>query len=293
MRCVCPFLPREVAVIRGKTRYYAHLCLFADDHIRPSSQSRVEATADNHPAMNAPEIYDFRIDAWKPETLPMGRLASYLSKLADLFGHGEHVHFAKVRRGSAIQEIHVDHTSAVQVFERLQLVASGTAPADATRAQRDLNEFLREDNASGMLRIKGGAKILPFPGCKTPLAQAVVIHEPGELIGVVSRVGGRDASVPVLLLGDSGEPYNCNTGRAIAKELAQHLFGEPVRVAGSGKWRRNDQREWELQDFKIKSWEPLAQASLQDAVAELRAVKGSAWNALDDPQAALREMRKG
>ena len=243
--------------------------------------------------MNAPQIYDFRIDAWKPETLPMGRLASYLAKLADLFGHADRVHFAKLRRGSAIQEIHVEHTSAVQVFERLQLVASGDAPAEAARAQRDLNELLREDNASAMLRIKDGAKILPFLGHKAPLAQAVSVHEPGELIGVVSRVGGRDESVPLLLLGEEGEPYSCTTSRAIAKELAQHLFGAPVRVAGSGKWRRTEQREWELQEFRIKSWESLAETSLKDAVADLRAVQGSDWNAFDDPQAVLREIRKG
>jgi len=197
----------------------------------------IAPAADNEHAMDAPQIYDFRIDAWKPETLPMSRLASYLAKLAELFGHADHVHFAKIRRGCVIQEIHVEQTSAVKVFERLHLVATGDAPADAARAQRDLNDFLREDNTSAMLRVKNGAKILPFPGRKTPLAQAVVIHEPGELIGVVTRVGGRDETVPLLLLGEQGEPYNCNTSRAIAKELAHHFLGEPVRVAGSGKAR--------------------------------------------------------
>ena len=140
-----------------------------------------------------------------------------------------------MRQGSAVQEIHVDHTSASQVFSRLQAVATGDAPAEALRARSELNELLREDNSTGLLRVKHGARILPFPGHKTPLAQAVVIHEPGELVGVVSRVGGRDETVPVLLL-DERRPYLCNASRAIAKELAQHLFGDPVRVAGMGKW---------------------------------------------------------
>ncbi len=242
--------------------------------------------------METPCIYDFRIDAWTPETIPMARLAAYLAKLAELFGHTDQVHFAKMRRGSAVQEIHVDYTKAVNVFDRLELVAANDAPADAARAQRDLNELLRDDNASGVLRIKGGAKILAFPGCKTLLAQSVVVHEPGELIGVVSRVGGRDASVPVLLLGEEGEAYQCNTSRETAKELAQHLFGDPVRVAGSGKWRRDGQRVWTLQEFKISSWEPLERTTLQDTVAALRAVEGSDWNRMENPQAALREIRK-
>lgn len=99
--------------------------------------------------------------------------------------------------------------------------------------------------------------------------------------------------MPVLLLGQSREPYHCSANRQIAKELARHLFSDPVRVAGAGKWRRNDQREWELQEFRIKSWEPLEAGSLQDAVSQLRAIEGSGWNALADPQAALREIRKG
>lgn len=123
--------------------------------------------------MGTPQIYDLHIDIWRPDTLPMGWLATYLSKLADLFGDAAHVHFAKIRRGSAIPEVHVDAECAGEVFERLRLVASGQGPADAMRAQRDLNTELRQDDASAVLRVKGGARILLFPGRKTPIAQEV------------------------------------------------------------------------------------------------------------------------
>ncbi len=60
-----------------------------------------------------------------------------------------------------------------------------------------------------------------------------------------------------------------------------------------GTWRRNDQRVWELLDFTVQSWEPLAPTSLPDAVTGMRTVLGSAWNQMADPQATLRAMREG
>ena len=42
----------------------------------------------------------------------MARLAEYLARLATVFGFQEHVHFLKVRKGSAIPEIHVSEATA-------------------------------------------------------------------------------------------------------------------------------------------------------------------------------------
>jgi hypothetical protein len=44
----------------------------------------------------SPVEYVFRIDAFTPDTLPMARLAEYLSALAKLLGHQEHTHFVRV-----------------------------------------------------------------------------------------------------------------------------------------------------------------------------------------------------
>ena len=46
------------------------------------------------------EEYEFHIDAFTPATIPMARLALYLTELAALFGHTESVHFEKVKKGS-------------------------------------------------------------------------------------------------------------------------------------------------------------------------------------------------
>lgn len=241
--------------------------------------------------MNSPQTYDFRIDIWKPDTLPMSRLADYLGKLALLFGNKEHVHFMKVRKGSAIPEILVDEPAVPKVAARLKLASNPDAPEDLVRVSRDINRMLRDDNATGILRLKGGAKIIDFPGKKTPLAEEAVVFEFGELDGVVIKIGGKDETVPVLLEGEDGVFYPCNTDRETARKLAPYIFGGSVRIAGRGKWRRTEERSWELEKFDIKTFELLDETSLVDVITAMRAIEGSDWNGLDDPQAELKRIR--
>jgi hypothetical protein len=239
-----------------------------------------------------PTIYDFRIDVWLPDTLPMARLAEYLTSLAKVFGHQEQVHFSKVRRGSAIPEIHVQETAAPKVRARLKLVGTPDAPEDASKSVQHINNMLRKDGASAVLRLKGGAEIIKFPGCKALLAEEAIVHESGELIGTVIKVGGKDDTVPLLLQDTDGTTYNCTTSRELARQLAHHLFADLVRVQGTGKWRRTPERVWELDEFKLKSWEPIDQTPLADQVAALRAIEGSQWNTFADPQAELKKLRE-
>ena len=242
--------------------------------------------------MVTPTVFDFRIRTLMPQTLPMARLAEYLARLAVLFGHQDQVYFSKVRKGSVVPEIHVHEIAVPKVQARLQLVGAGSGPEDAVKAVQAINALLRDDDTSATLGVKGGGLVIDFPGFKTPLAQEAVVHEAGELIGSVIRVGGRDETIPLLLRDTDGTTHHCNTSKAIACELAHHLFGDLVRVQGHGKWRRNSERVWVLDEFKVKGWELVDQTSLEDTVAVLRAVQGSQWNTFSDPQAELKKLRE-
>ena len=236
-------------------------------------------------------IYDFKIDVWRPTTLPMKRLADYASELAKLFGCSADVHLMKVRVGCATPEIAVAQKVQPHVATRLALVGTPDAPDDIQRSYFKVNDYLREDGGSAVLRIKHGARVIAFPGCKTPLADEVVLHEAGTLDGVVIRVGGVEDTVPVWLEGENRQQLQCKSSRAIAKELAAHLFGHPVRVNGNGKWRRNTARTWDLEEFTIKGWEALADTSLDDVVNAMREVEGSDWQSVENPQAEWLRMR--
>ncbi len=241
--------------------------------------------------MDTITTFDFRIDAWKPDTLPMARLAEYAACLAKLMGSPEYVHLIKVRKGSAIPEIAVGNTAVSMVVKRLSLVNSPDAPEDVQTSFNKLNAYLRDDNASAVLRYKNGADIIVFPGCKMPLSKEIIVHEQGELDGMVYKVGGTDSTVPIWLEGSNGEQLNCNANRAIAKQLAQYLFGAPIRVFGSGKWRRTNEQHWKLASFDIKSFEPLDQTPLTEIVAKLRGMD-TEWATLPDPQAELLRLRE-
>ncbi len=251
----------------------------------PNSQS-------NEPLnpMDAPTAYQFVMDRWLPKTIPMKRLAQYLDKLSVLFGSPDHVHFDKITKGSAMPKCDVDEVAAADVAHNLQAANDGTW-ADGVKARKDINRMLMDDGQVGYLRVYKGPKVMEFPGRKTPLAQEVSVHEVGEIEGVVIRVGGRDPIVPVHLQGAEGEYFRCNTTRPIAKELARLLFDRQVRVSGKGKWRRNSDGVWNLEEFQIAGFVPLADTPLDEFIKGMRAVPGSGWNEMDDPHAELKRIR--
>jgi hypothetical protein len=185
--------------------------------------------------MTTPTTYDFDIDAWSPQTLPMARLAEYLKHLAPVFGFEDQVHFVQMRKGSAVAEVHVEELVAPKVQARLKLAGEGEAPEEALRSMRAINVMLTSDKASAVLRPKRGAKIVKVPGCKAALAEELTVYEAGSLRGTVIQVGGKDETVPLLLQDSDGTTYSCTTTRAIARELAHHLFDHTVVEKAEGK----------------------------------------------------------
>jgi hypothetical protein len=248
-----------------------------------------------------PTVYEFKMDAWTPDTLPMKRFVDYLSKLVVLFGAHERVHFEKVTRGSAVIRARVEPVAAKEVRDRLRTsgraddggIADEGDGEEFERARAAINSMLRDDGSVGILREhgKGGCKIIEFPGRKTPIVDEVVIYETGTLDGVVIRVGGKPPTVPVHLEADDGRVYACYSNKDIAKQLAPNLYGNQVRVSGKGKWLRNREGEWQLESFKIDSFDLLDSTLLTEVIEKLRKVEGSLWNSTDDPHAELNRLR--
>lgn len=238
------------------------------------------------------ETYQFKIDAFTPDTLPMARLAGYLVQLATLFGNAERVHFDKLKRGSAVIQTRVEAQAVPKVDARLRQVGAPDAPEDLLKNYQILNKMLRDDNATGVLRKTKGAAIIKFPGKKTPIAETIRVVETGSLDGTLIRVGGTDDTVPIWLQDTDGVIHYCNTrDKQIARELAAYYLGPTVRVHGSGRWRRNQEEIWELEEFTIASFDRLAERTLAQTVAAVRAIPGNEWDETDDPIAYLKRIR--
>lgn len=234
----------------------------------------------------------FAIDGLTPETLSMERLAEYLGELARLLGHKEAVHFRAVEPGSAVLAYRVDEEAAAKIALRLAATEAGEGPDDGMQAYRALNKKLAQDNATARVIDQSGAVIIRFPGCEaTPSGAFGPFKQRGSLDGMVVRVGGLHETAHVTLEDHGAHWVGCHTTREIASELGRHLYQGRVRVHGLGRWRRGEDGSWHLDRFHIESFEPLAEASLAETVARLRAIPGNDWLRLADPWAALRSLR--
>ena len=135
------------------------------------------------------ELLEFVIDAYSPETLPMSRLAEYMTELATLLGEKEHVHFVEIAAGSSRLVHAVEYEASPKVRSRVHAARVG----DGFRLP-----CFRYDGS--MLRTSRdtevqGVKLLTFPGNTKELAEEYgPFSEQGQLYGVPIMVGGKKRS---------------------------------------------------------------------------------------------------
>ena len=222
----------------------------------------------------------------------MARLAEYIQELAALMGSEAHVHYRGATKGSTVLHAEVEPEDLPQVEERLRLAATDGAAADLRKVFARIEALLRADNARGSLSHKG-ERLIKFLGIDAVIAARIgPVHEATTMEGEVVRVGGKDKTVHALLVGGDGQEMKLTTrSRDLAKQLAGHLFTK-VRVHGTGVWFRSESGEWDLDELRLETFEPVSARSLLEAVAELRAVAGSGWHGVADPLAAVRSLRQ-
>ena len=240
--------------------------------------------------------YRFVIDeSFTPDTLPMWRLAEYMTDVADLLGEKSYVHFVRIDGGSAVLVQDVEHEAYPKVRTRVHDVKRGEGSPDARRAYDALNRRLAADNASGVLVEElepnaPPARVLDFPGRKTFMeSEYGPLTQPGTLQGVVIVVGGESDPVPVHIE-DGEQVYVCRAKRQTAKELAVNIFGLPVRVEGNGRWFRDAMGIWTMRSFQITSFVVLEDTTLSTVIAKLRQVPG-AWKNRPETIEALQALR--
>ncbi len=237
--------------------------------------------------------YRFKIEDFTPETIPLARLAEYLKELAVLFGHSESVHLVEVESGSCAPRFLVNTTDEIKVRERLQSVRAKQGPEDAMRANKIVNEMLREDNTRAAVVDPMKRKILPFPGRElNKLLEYGPITQVDTLEGVPIKVGGEKEWVPIHLEDNQRVVRICVAKRSMAKDIAKHLFTTTVRVHGTARWVRHRGGEWELKEFRAKGFEVLSDTDLRESLERIRAIPGK-WKELDDPIGELMKIRHG
>jgi hypothetical protein len=242
--------------------------------------------------------FRFKIDDLTLETIPMKRLAEYLTDLATLVGEVKDVHLVGIESGSveAILLTETPHARAIEARIHSAAQSNGvkpTGPREAIKAFKSLTDKLAEDKTGAVFMFEAGAEILRFPNRGRRHATVYgPFNQEGSLDGVVVRLGGVNDPVPVHLESDSGS-YQCLASRTVARELAKHIFETTLRVYGIGRWTRTAEGEWTLESFTIRDFHPLSEEPLSAVVAKLRAVTGGGWAEIDDPVAEAKRIRDG
>jgi len=239
-----------------------------------------------------PREYRFEIDAFTPETIPMERLAQYLSDLARIMGESTSVHFVRVDKGSTVPVIHVEWEAEPKVRQRIQEVKFNEGSKEAQRAYREINKKLVEDNARGVLLDYEKTQIIKFPGRDAAnQPEFGPIRQHSALQGIPIKIGGEQQDVPIHLE-DGEENYIVKAPRWIAKQISAYLFTTVVRIEGSGRWFRNRSGDWELRELYAQSFRALSEGNLKSDISRLRAIPAG-WKDMDDPIGELMALRSG
>ncbi|MBL8231351.1 MAG: hypothetical protein JNL98_22850 [Bryobacterales bacterium] len=241
--------------------------------------------------MNAAESFELQIDVFTPETIPMLRLAEYLSNFAELLGENAHVHFHGLKAGSVCAVALVEPVAIPKVKRRLDEVRYGAGPAAAQKAYREIDDLLAEDNAVGQL-LFGSTHIIDFPGRRRhPDDTLGPVTQPASLDGEVIQIGGRDQSVNVHLR--SGDRFHrCVTTKAIARRIAAYLFGPAIRVHGTGTFERASSGDWLVKRFEISDFEVLDETPLSKLFEGLRSRLAPPPEGRANPIESLRALRE-
>jgi hypothetical protein len=112
--------------------------------------------------------------------------------------------------------------------------------------------------------------LIEFPGRTRPVEEKLgPVVQAGTLDGEVIQVGERDETIKVhLRAGD--QIHICVTSKPVARRLAQHIFGRPIRVRGNGTWARMESGAWILKRFEIVDFNKLDEAPLSELFEGLR-----------------------
>lgn len=224
-----------------------------------------------------PVEYVFRIDVFQPETMPMARLAEYMSALAKMFGHAEHTHFVAVEKGSAKLRTAVDPVDAPKVEARLNGVRIGDAPKDAIAGKLALEDLLANDNAVATLTEGDTDRVvIPFVGRNRPKALTFPpFREDTSIDGVLVKIGGKDPSAHATLQDGDVFHVGVTMRRELARELAPLLYGPTIRMFGNGRFERQADGVWKMSDFKVDRYERLDDRPIGEALAGIRTVPGN------------------
>jgi hypothetical protein len=126
----------------------------------------------------------------------------------------------------------------------------------------------------------------------TAAKKVCIVNEAGTLDGTLQQIDCSGVRAVLWLRSLDGKPYQCLIKKELAAGLAMHDRMIPIRLSGQGDWRRDAGGEWELTQFQVGSWEPLATESALEIMDVARNIDGNGWNLLQHPITEHQRLRE-
>ncbi len=230
--------------------------------------------------------YTFKINDFTPKSMPFGRLLEYYSEIKKMLGVAESLHLVGVFHSSHGSAFAIDSNHETQLVKRLIAINEGTAPKTAMRAQNTINSMLREDGTSGAFFDEKRHNVVQFPGKQSDDAAVYRTRDAASFTGELYHISGSKDDVKARVSTDAYGVVFCTTTREIGRALRDFLF-EDVKVSGRGMWSRSPHGKWDVDDFTITDFAPVASGGLRESIDRLRKIKID-WP--DDPIGLIREI---
>lgn len=208
--------------------------------------------------------YRFRIGAYSPKTIPLGRLLTYLRQFEKLFSNPDKIHLLSVDNGSAMPAFHVD-SDYEQAFKDDAVKASKGLGNDTQNAAfKEINFLAAEDQTTATIESPDGAEIIPFPGMNRPLEkEPEIIADVKEQVTIFATPFKLGKPTP------RGNQYqvwltDLKTGDVIPKAFTSAETGikmgayleQEISVNGIVQWARSEHGIWSIGRFDIIGFEP-------------------------------------
>lgn len=128
------------------------------------------------------------------------------------------------------------------------------------------------------------------PSTYEAIAGSAFIRGRTSLYAKIERVGGATAMHCGLRLPDA--PRKMVICRVVSDDLVRELgryMYEHLIVSGDATWVKHD---WRLKTLVIDSFDPPKKGSIRETLLRAHDAGGHAWDSVDDPDAAIAEMRR-
>lgn len=236
-----------------------------------------------------------RIMGRNPDRFPMERLGEYIQEFAKLLGTENHPTFKGINKASTGLKAYVPTGRVHHAHARI--VKAKTATSTNNQASKSLlriEEMLGADAVSQAQLLNAANVVIYDFHCPEPQIETLVkVSQQGSVDGIVVGIQGIDDTSHVRLLDSLGRLLNLVVKDALlARNLATHFKGSPIRLNVSGVWIRTDDG-WIPESGKchVEQFQSLKDCSLKTVFDDLLKIPNNGWSVMSDPQASWASLR--